>query len=177
MTYAEAKRRIRNARLLACVVWAVSFIAALVLFMRIINESPFELRPLRLLIAWIYDHVPLVSVVWYWVPEIDSQVHAAAALMVIAAPLAGYLVAGLIWRWARVRASRLRRIDEQIEDDMIRESLKSGDRRSLTEIRLSIEIPTPSLWELFHERYLSGFIVQMIGAIAAGAVLFWLGWI
>ena len=64
MTYAEARRRVWRARLLGWTIWAASFIAALVLFMRTIDASPFELRPLRSLIVWIYEHVPLFPVVW-----------------------------------------------------------------------------------------------------------------
>jgi len=174
MAYEDAKRRIRVKRILGIVIWMLCFFAWLILTMRALDASHYSLAPIRSIIIWIYENVPLFPIVWHYAPVID-QMSREAVIAIYALVFGGFAVAGWLFQSARVLAARLRRIDEQIEDQIIQESIRPGPKRSIVAIRHEIVVPKPSVWNLLHKTYLAPLMVQVVGAILAVLILYRFG--
>jgi hypothetical protein len=175
MSYEEAKRRIRIKRLLGIAMLAVALPVTAISLLKFLYFGLDDggllfagiALSLKRMVYVIYERTQFLSLVWAHAPIPDLQ-------RLVSTPNFWFLVSYLsifvgmaIFRSGNELAARLRRIEMQIEDELIRFSMRSGERRTREEMQESIEIRQSPVWGRIHELYLAPVVVGLILAVAA----------
>lgn len=175
MSYEEAKRRIRIRRLLGIAILAVASLVTGVSLLKFLyfglDDSGFLFAGIVLSLKWmvyaIYTRTQFLSFVWVHAPISDPQRWVSASNFWFLVSYLSMVMGIAIFRSGNELAVRLRRIEEQIEDELIRSSMRSGERRTRQQMQESVEIPQSPTWGRVHELYLAPVIVGLILAVAA----------
>lgn len=121
-------------------------------------------RPFKQLISWIYQNTQALNFFWENSPTpnhmVLSETHNAYFLAIYLLVFVGFA----LYASGAKMASRLSKINEKIENQLIEESLKGAGARSREEIERSTEIPSNSIFTQLHQLYLAPVITAVIGA-------------
>lgn len=176
MDYNDAKRRVWCKRVigiviaLACGLFTAGGLLK-ALYFSIEGGGLFTqmFRPLQIGIDWIYQHTYQWPLVWTHSPvpslyDLWSAPNAWFLLMYF-----GSFVGVAIARSANVLAERLGRIDVELENQRIKESVQ-GVVRSRQQLQAIVQVPSVSIWSALHENYWAPLIVG-IALLVLGKLL------
>ncbi|GLZ88093.1 hypothetical protein Pres01_41440 [Metapseudomonas resinovorans] len=124
-------------------------------------------RPFKLLVYNVYDSTRYLEPLWNHAP-IPNPFQLSDSQNLYFAVVYVLLLASLSMIGAGQGLKRkLRKIDDDIEEQMIKESIRGERARSLEEIRSAIPLRQDSLWKSLHSYY----VAPIVGAVIAGVIL------
>ena len=175
MSYEEARRLIRIKRLLGIAILAVASPVTAISLLKFLYFGLDDggllfagvALSLKRMVYAIYERTQFLSLVWAHAPIPDPQRLASTSNFWFLVSYLSMFVGIAIFRSGNELAARLRRIEKQIEDELIRLSMRSGERRTREQMQESIEIPQSPVWGRIHELYLAPIVVGLILAVAA----------
>jgi predicted permease len=122
-------------------------------------------RPFKELINWIYQNTQYFSFFWEKSPTpnhmVLSEPHNLYFMVIYLLIFVGFA----FYASGAKLASRLKEINEKIENQLIEESIKGAGARSREEIESTTEIPSSSIFSQLHQLYLAPVITAVIGAV------------
>ena len=121
--------------------------------------------PFKKLVSLIYENTQFLSVLWEHSPMPDhmniSDINNAYFFITYAVLFIGIALKAS----GRKLGRRLSKIKEQIEDQIIKESLSGNLARSREEIEDAIEIPNSSIFTQFQQLYIAPIITAVIATV------------
>ncbi|MBE4390714.1 yfeABCD locus regulator [Vibrio parahaemolyticus] len=124
-------------------------------------------EPVKRIISIIYENTQFLNVLWNYSP-IPNHLD-----LINIDNLYFFLTYAVLFVGVALKASgdklakRLAKIHEQIEDQLIKESMSGNTARSRKEIEDSVEIPNTSIFTQFQQLY----IAPIVTAVVAGILL------
>lgn len=121
------------------------------------------------LIYSIFEHTKFLSLIWGNAPAPDFNDIFSKNTLGFLGWYMGVFIGFSLMASANRLARRLRIIDEQIENETIRNSLR-GAGRSRAEIERQVTVSKQSVWQQFHTLYIAPLLVGIILWIIAKVI-------
>ena len=106
-------------------------------------------------VHYVYTKTQFLAFFWQHAPVPSMQNIGAASNLQFIVFYMGIFIGTAFIRSANALAKRLRKIEEQIENEIIRHSVRHGRARSRKEIEDGVSIPNASIFKRVHELYLA----------------------
>ncbi|OEC34390.1 YniB-like protein [Pseudomonas cuatrocienegasensis] len=174
MNYRQAKRKAANQAIIAFVVMVSGLIASIVSAMKMIYFrlddgtalSGMLTAPLKNLISYLYYQPWFPEWLWQICPTPNPFAITDPENIKFLVVYAAIFVGAAISAGARKSKVRLAKINEEIENELLRQSLRgestSNSRASMEE---NAVIPQQSIFSQVHQLYLAPIVVTIIGAL------------
>ncbi|MBC3375939.1 hypothetical protein HU762_18480 [Pseudomonas sp. SWRI92] len=104
---------------------------------------------------WLWDLAPIPDP--YWLTSPSNFWFIAVYL--------GIFVGSALFSSGAASKARIRRINREIEDQLIKESIAGTRSRTRAQIEQSVDIPGSSIWKQWHELYLAPLVTTIVGAL------------
>ncbi|HYE34194.1 YniB family protein [Methylocaldum sp.] len=178
MNYITAKQNVARRRLGGHVLIALSATVVVIgllkfLYFSLDGGGPL-LAPLAQLVKRfvyaIYANTQFLSPIWETAPTPDPKAPLSSSSLAFMLWYVGVFVGASLISSANRITARLRRINEQIEDQLIRESLRAANRRTRTQIEEAISVPQQPIWKELHTLYVAPLVVGLL-LLVVGKVL------
>ena len=173
MNFKDAKNKSIRKRVLGATIIIPAFISCGISFLKMIYyrlDDGTQLgsaiaRPFKELIGLIHQNTPYLNFFWKNSPIPDhlnlpdlQNLYFLATYLLIFIGFAFYASGAKL-------SSRLAKISEKIENQLIEESIKGAGARSREDIERSTEIPSNSIFSQIHQLYLAPVVTGLIGAL------------
>ena len=173
MTYEYAKKKVHYGRLIGGVVVIVAFLFTVISVLKLLYFgldngdalSSAIARPVKIFVYFIYENTQQLSFFWEYAPTPNIKIISAQSNLWFLLSYISLFVGAAIFGSANVLARRLKIIEKQIEDEIIKSSISGNRKRSREEIRNSVEIPSPKIFKRVHELYLAPLIIGLLLAL------------
>jgi len=175
MNYMEAVNKSRIKRILGFAIGLIAFLSLAVsllkfIYFRLDDGTRFGsaiAAPFKRLVSVIYENTQFLSFLWEYSP-VPNQLNLADVgnLYFLLTYVAIFIGFALKTSGDKL-AKRLAKIREQIENQIIKESIKGNMARSRQEIEGSMQIPNASIFTQFKQLY----VAPIITAVVAGILL------
>lgn len=172
MTYHQAQKRVRNRRLLGA---GIALLACVVFIISLLKGLYFHFEGVQILtgldeiakktVYWIYSETQFLALFWRLVPAPSMHAPSSFSTVVLLGSYAFIFLGAAIFKSGSALAQRLKKIQEEIEDEIMRQSVSGNVSRSRIEIEQSIEVRPPSVLSQFHALYIAPVVVGIILAI------------
>ncbi len=170
MTYSEAKRKATLKRLLGSIIILVCATITIIGILKFIyfglDESNAIFANLSLMLKnivyAIYEETKFLNFFWDHSPVLDQNNLLSHSNLWILLWYLGIFIGMSIFQSGSKLAKRLNEIDEQIENELIQESIRQGQRRTRDQIEQGVVIPKSSIFKEFHTLYLAPLVVGII---------------
>lgn len=116
-------------------------------------------------IEFAYGHTPALHWLWELAPIPDTRNLTSSNSLAFALIYLGIFVGAALYGSGAKLKARIRRIQIEIEDQIIKESIAGTSRRSRQQIEDSVEIPSSSIWKQWHALYLAPLVVTVVGGL------------
>jgi len=175
MTYDEARKKIRTKWLLGAPIVAAASLSSIVSVLKMFyfgldSGDPLSsaiAKPIKQLVYLAYDHTRFLEFFWIHSPiPFPRDLLASSTIASFVIYLCIFAGMGLIGS-ARSLSARLAEIDKEIENELIRESVKGSAPRKREEIQAQVSVPKPGWFSQFHTLYLAPIIVGLVVAVIA----------
>jgi hypothetical protein len=173
MDYYTASREVKIKRLIGFPLMTIGFLLFLMGSLQFIDvgfdgavPAVVEINhPLKRLAHAIYDSTQFLEPLWQLAPVPDPRLPLSPPSIFFGfCYMAGFLGASLLRSASRL-AERLRGADRAIEDELMRESLRSKQPRTLKKLKEQTQVPKQSVWKEIHTLYIAPLIVLLVGAV------------
>lgn len=175
MNYREAKakslsRKLIGAAIILPSITSTSISILKMFYYRLDDGTQFGAaisRPFKNLVFWVYDNTNFLSVFWKYSPIPDQMnIKEPQNLYFLLIYLMIFLGIAFFSSGKKL-ARRISLINENIENQIIKESIKSNRARTRQQIEQETVIPTNSIFSQFHQLYLAPVVTAVIGAVLA----------
>lgn len=113
----------------------------------------------------VHDVTRLPELLWQVAPVPNPRLPLSAPSIFFGlCYMAGFLGVSLLRSASRL-AKRLRDVDRAIEDELMRESLRSKPPRTREQLKEQAQVPTQPVWKEIHTLYIAPLIVLLVGAV------------
>lgn len=173
MLYDEAKKKVLYLRIIGLVIMPAALLFTVISLLKFLYFgldngdalSSIFTRPIKQLVFLIYNHTQFLFVFWKIAPTPDLKFIVKPENIAFLASYLSIFIGAAILGSANALARRLRIIEIQIEDAIIKASIAGGTTRTEKEIKGSVEIQRPSIFKQIHALYLAPLIVGLILAV------------
>lgn len=175
MTYDEAKKKIFIKWLLGMPIVITASVSSAVSVLKMFyfgldNGDQFSsmlAQPIKRLVYLVYENTHFLDYFWVHSPTpVPRELLTSSNIAGLAIYLCIFLGMGLIGS-ARSLSARLSEINKEIENELIRESVKGNTPRRRQEIQEQISVPKPGWLSQLHTLYLAPIIVGLVVAVIA----------
>ena len=168
--YSEAKRRVLLRRLYGAglaVVCLMVVIAGLLKFMYFAFDDGGAVlaglkRAAKTLVYAIYDKTQGLSIIWRYAPVPNMKQPISIANFWFLCFYLGAFIGAAVIRSGNDLARRVRKIEKQIEDELIRASVRGAVVRTREQIQDAVEVPKESIWKDVHTLYVAPVVVGVV---------------
>ncbi|MCL2524893.1 MAG: YniB family protein [Betaproteobacteria bacterium] len=173
MTYDEARKKVFIKWLLGVPIVAAASLSSVVSVLKMFYFSLDSGDPLtnaiakqiKQLVYFAYDHTRFLEFFWTYSPTpTPKDLLASSTITSFFIYLCIFVGLWLI-ESARKLSARLAEIDKEIENQLIKESIKGSAPRRRDEIQAQVSIPKSSRFSQFHALYLAPIIVGLVVAV------------
>ena len=178
MNFKEARKKSARRRALGAAIAIPAIISTGVSFLKMLyfrlNDGTqlgsMIARPFKELIERIYQNTQYLNLFWESSPTPNhmslSEPHNFYFLVIYLLIFVGFA----FYASGTKLSSRLAKINEKIENQLIEESIKGTGARSREDIERSTEIPSNSIFSQIHQLYLAPIVTGVIGAVLVKAL-------
>lgn len=170
MNYITAKQTIALRRLYGFTLVVLSAIVVIIGLLKFLYSGLDSGGPLlvplaqfiKRLVNAVYTSTQFLSPIWNNAPIPDPQAPLSSSSMGFMLWYFGVFLGASIVSSANKLAARLRHINEQIENQLIHESMLASNRRTRAQIEDAIPIPQHPIWKELHTLYIAPLVVGML---------------
>jgi len=174
VNYKEAKQKIVIKKLLYTLLYIVGLVSTAIsilkmLYFKIGDEAIFGSiisAPVKRIVHFIYENTrKYINIFWDYSPAPDiTNIFELGNLYFIFVYLLIFIGFALYSSGSKL-AKRLKNINIDIEDQLIKESIKGNDARTRKEIENQINIPKQGIFDQVHLLYLAPIITAVVGGV------------
>jgi hypothetical protein len=117
---------------------------------------------LKRLVSAIYEKTQYLSLVWKYAPVPNQSKLLSIGNLCLFIWYLGIFVGLSIFRAGNRLSARLRQINQDIEDELIRQSVRNAPQRTRKQIEGRTDIPRQSMWKEIHTLYVAPFVVGIV---------------
>jgi YniB-like protein len=170
MDYTTAKRQAATKRIVGSIILAIAVVFLLVGLLLFLYRSLDGGGPalsglsalLKRLVNGVFEHTQFLLPVWNNAPVPNPNEPTSLGTVGFLVCYGVAFLGAAVIRSGNRLARRLRAIDQQIEDEEIRESMKGKQRRSRSEIEQQVNIPKQPVWKEVHTLYIAPLLVGVV---------------
>ncbi|MBN6063500.1 YniB family protein [Aggregatibacter actinomycetemcomitans] len=119
-------------------------------------------RPIKKLIYLIYSKTLFLEPLWRLAPVPDINDLLSGGFISVIAISTVFVLFMILRNSAMLRLKKLKDIEQEIDNQLIKESIKGELARNKKEIEKSIKIPEQSFLSSFHSLYIAPLIIGVI---------------
>ena len=170
MNYYQAKQRIIRRRISGLVVIAFCLLVSLIGLLKFLYFGLDDGGPilqglntlLKNLVFTIYDHTRFLSLVWEHAPAPNLKQPFSLGMALFLVFYFGIFIGASLMQSASALSLRLRKIEQSIEDELIRASMRGEAQQSRQQLRIRVEVPQQSIWREAHTMYIAPLVVGLV---------------
>lgn len=121
--------------------------------------------PFKNIVSLIYENTQFLNVLWDYSPLPDHMNFSDINNVYFLFTYAVLFIGAALMASGRKLSRRISKIKEQIEDQIIKESLSGNIARSRQEIEDAVEIPNSSIFTQFQQLYIAPIITGVIATL------------
>jgi hypothetical protein len=127
---------------------------------------------IKRLVSALYYNVPLVPSLWQFSPNVDLQNPLTTFNINFLIIFILFVISTAVRGSGIQLYSRVRKVEIDIEDEIMKASLRSGPKLSREEMKQNVEIAPPSLLSSLHDKY----GIPVITGLVIAFFTFLFGW-
>ena len=170
MNYFEATRSVLLKRVIGLAVLVLCAVVTLISMFKFLYFGFDQGGPLltglaqtlKRLVYEVYEKTQYLAPIWDHAPVPNQKDLLSSGNIFFLIWYLGIFVGLSILRAAHKLAARLRRIDLEIEDELIQQSVRNAPRRNKEQIEESTDVPRQSAWKEIHTLYLAPVVVGLV---------------
>jgi hypothetical protein len=170
MNYTVAKKQVALKRVVGVAVMLVSTLFVMISLLKFLYSSLGQggaafaqlSAVIQRGIYSIYEATQFLAPIWNQAPTPDLKNLLSSGTIGFLAWYVGVFVGVSLFRSGSRLAARLRGIDRQIEDELIRDSIRNQRKRTRVEIEDEVKVPTQSVWNELHTLYMAPILVGLV---------------